>query len=98
MGTDDLETIDYNNDTPMNKLKTVDFNNYTEMSDLIDLKKESGTKEIEFVQQVPLNPGERLKTKRKPELNNYRELSKKSKNDITFMRQVPVHPRDRSKN
>ena len=49
MGTDDSETIDYNNDTPMDKFETVDFNNDTEMSDLIDLKKESGTKENVFV-------------------------------------------------
>ena len=50
LGTDDLETINYNNDTPMDDLETVDFNNDTEMSDLIDLKKE----DIEFVKQVPL--------------------------------------------
>ena len=49
LGTDDSETIDYNDDTLMDKLETVDFNNDTEMSDLIDLKKESGTKENEFV-------------------------------------------------
>ena len=39
MGTDDLETINYNNDTPMDDLETVDFNDDTEMSALIDLKK-----------------------------------------------------------
>ena len=65
----------------MDDLETVDFNNDTEMSDLIDLKKEV----IEFVKQVPLHPRERLKRKRKAELNNYSELSKKSKNDITFI-------------
>ena len=85
MGTDDLETIIYNNDTPMDNLETVDFNDNTEMSDLIDLKKESGTNGIEFVKQVPLYPRERLIRKRKAELNNYSELSKKSKNDITFI-------------
>ena len=72
LGTDDLETINYNNDTPMDDLETVDFNNDTEMSDLIDLKKE----DIEFVKQVPLHPRKRLKRKRKAELNNYSELSK----------------------
>ena len=41
LSTDDLETIDYNNDTPMDNLKTVNFNNDTEMSDLIDLKKKT---------------------------------------------------------
>ena len=59
----------------MDDLETVDFNNDTEMSDLIDLKKE----DIEFVKQVPLHPKERLKRKRKVELNNYSELSKKVK-------------------
>ena len=73
LGTDDLETINYSNDTPMDDLETVDFNNDTEMSDLIDLKKEV----IEFVKQVPLHPRERLKRKRKAELTNVSELSKK---------------------
>ena len=81
----------------MDDLETVDFNDNTEMSDLIDLKKESGTNDIEFVKQVPLHPRERLIRKRKAELNNYSELSKKSKSDITFIKQVPVHPRDRLK-
>ena len=60
MGTDNLKTIDYNNDTPMDDLETVDFNDDTEMSDLIDLKKESGIKDIEFIKQVPLHPRERF--------------------------------------
>ena len=55
------------------------------MSDLIDLKKE----DIELVKQVPLHPRERLKRKRKAELNNYNELSKKGKNDITFNSPCP---------
>ena len=80
LGSGDLETIDYNNDT--------------EMSDLIDLKKESGTKEIELIKQVPLHPANRLKRKRKSEINNYSELSKKSKNDTTFIRLISLHPRD----
>ena len=87
LGTDDLETINYSNDTPMDDLETVDFNNDTEMSNLIDVKKE----DIKFVKQVPLHPRERLKRKRKAELNNYNELSKKSKNGITLIKQVPVH-------
>ena len=97
LGSDDLQTIDYNNDTPIDDLETVDFNNDTEMSDLIDLKETSGTKEVEFMKQVHLHPRERLKRKRKSELNNYSELSKKSKNDITFIRQVHLHPRERLK-
>ena len=77
----------------MDDLETVNFNNDTEMSHFIDLKKE----DTEFFKQVPLYPRERLKRKRKAELNNYSELSKKSKSDITFIKQVPVHPRDRLK-
>ena len=61
LGTDDLETIYYNNDTPMDDLGTVDLNNDTEMSDLIDLKKEN----IEFVEQALLHLRERLKEKEK---------------------------------
>ena len=77
LGTDDLQTIDYNNETPIDDLETVDFNNDTEMSDLIDLKETSGTKEVEFIKQVPLHPRERLKRKRKAELNDHSKLSKK---------------------
>ena len=97
MGTDDLQTIDYNNVTPIDDLGTVDIHNDTEVSDLIDLKETPGAKEVEFIKQVPLRPREKLKRKIKAELNNYSELSKKSKNDITFIRQVPTHPRDRLK-
>ena len=61
LGTDDLETIYYNNDTPMDDLGTVDLNNDTKMSDLIDLKKEN----IEFVEQALLHLRERLKEKEK---------------------------------
>ena len=64
------------------------------MSDLIDSKKE----DTEFVKQVPLHTRERLKRKRKAELNTYSESNKKSKNDITLTKQVPIHPRDRLKN
>ena len=56
LGTDDLETIDYNNDTPIDGLETVEFNNDTEMSDFIDLEKG-----IEFVKQVPFYSREKLK-------------------------------------
>ena len=77
----------------MDDLETLDFNNDTEMSDSIDLKEG----DIEFVEHVPLHPRERLKRKRKVELYNYSELSKKSKNDITFVKEVPVHSRDRLK-
>ena len=45
MGTDYLETNDYNNNKPMDELDTADLNNDTEMSDIIYLKKKSGTKE-----------------------------------------------------
>ena len=70
LGADDLEIIDCNNDTAMDDLETVDFNDDTEISNSIDLKKESGTKDIEFIKQVPLHPRERLKRKIKAELNN----------------------------
>ena len=70
LGADDLEIIDCNNDTAMDDLETVDFNDDTEISNSIYLKKESGTKDIEIIKQVPLHPRERLKRKIKAELNN----------------------------
>ena len=85
LGTDDLQTIDYNNDTPIDDLETVDFNNDTEMSDLIDLKETSGTKEVEFIKQVPLHPRERLKRKTKAELNDHSKLSKKKVKTILLL-------------
>ena len=47
LGTDDLETIDYNNNTNTNNLadvETIDYNNDTNVNDLndINLKKTSG--------------------------------------------------------
>ena len=40
--------------------------------------------------------GKDKKTK-KAELNNYSELNKQNKNDITFIKRVAMHPRDRLK-
>ena len=34
LGTDDLQTIDYNNDVTLDDLETVDFNDDTQMTDL----------------------------------------------------------------
>ena len=41
-----------------------------------------------------LYPRERLKRKRKSELDNYSQLSKKRKNndEVNFIKQVPIHP------
>ena len=47
LGTDNLQTIDYNNDTSLDNLEAVDFNNDTQMIDLtnVDLKKTSAAQE-----------------------------------------------------
>ena len=51
-----------------------------------------------FVKQVPVHPKDRLKRKRKIKLENYDNLTKKSKgSDVTFVKQVPLHPRERLK-
>ena len=41
-----------------------------------------------------LYPRERLKRKRKSDLDNYNQLCKKRKNndEVTFIKQVPIHP------
>ena len=49
------------------------------------------------MKQVPFHPRERLKRKRKSTLENYSDLSKKSKNDVALIKQVPVHPDKRKK-
>ena len=50
LGTDNLQTIDCNNDATLDDLETIDFNNDTQMTDLtdidkIDLKKTSATQQ-----------------------------------------------------
>ena len=43
-----------------------------------------------------VHPRGRLKRKRKIKLENYDNLTKKSKgSDLTFMKQMPLHPRER---
>ena len=39
LGTDDLQTIDYNNDVTLDDLKTIGINNNTQMTDLTDIDK-----------------------------------------------------------
>ena len=44
--TDDLGTIDYNNDVSLDNLETIDFNSDTKMTDLTDIDK-IATKKIQ---------------------------------------------------
>ena len=61
-----------------------------------NLNKLRKTDEVKFIKQLPIHPRDKLKRKRKEELDNYRDLSKKSRNDaFVFIKQVPIHPRDR---
>ena len=39
LGTDDLQTIDYNTDLTLDDLETIDFNNDTQITDLTDIDK-----------------------------------------------------------
>ena len=39
LGTDDLQTSDYNNDVTLDDLKTIDFNNDTQITDLTSIDK-----------------------------------------------------------
>ena len=97
--TDDLMTIDYNNDVSLDDAATVDYHNDTQPNDLnneidkINLKKTSAT------QKAAKKIIKKYKNlKRKGQLVNYSKLSKNSKEDgIVIVKQVPVHPRDRLK-
>ena len=97
--TDDLMTIDYNNDVSLDDAATVDYHNDTQPNDLnneidkINLKKTSAT------QKAAKKIIKKYKNlKRKGQLVNYSKLSKNSKEDgIVFVKQVPLHPRDRLK-
>ena len=50
--------------------------------------------EVKFIKQVLLHLRERFKGKRKIELDNYSQLSKKRKNndEVTSIKQAPIHP------
>ena len=67
------------------------------MKRLRKVKTEITTNEdVAFVKQVALHPRDRLKRKRKIKLENYHNLTKKSKgSDVNFIKQVPLHPRER---
>ena len=50
------------------------------------------------MKRVPFHLRKRLKRKRKSTLENYSDLSKKSKNDdVTLIKQVPLHPDEQKK-
>ena len=53
---------------------------------------------VTLVKQFPLHPRDRLKIKSKIKLENYHNLTEKSKgSDITFIKQLLLHPRERLK-
>ena len=54
--------------------------------------------DIILVKQLPVHSRDRLKRKRKIKLENYNNLTKKSKgSDVTFIKQVPFHPTEKLK-
>ena len=92
LDTDDLETIDYNNDSNINDLddvETVDYNNDNNLNNLddTDLKKVSGKR----IAAKKIVKKYRNLARKKP----YQRISKKTDDNIVFLKQVPVHPRDR---
>ena len=100
---DDLETIDYNNDTSIDDLNDIVSNSKkgknTQLAAKKILKKykkiaqnkKGKTEDVTFIKQVPLHPRERMKRNRKVKT----EIT--TPEDIIFVKQVPVHPRDRLK-
>ena len=86
--TDDLETIDYNNDVNLNDLETVDYNNDTQLNELAN--------EIEQANLKTASAKQKPASKIIKKLFNYNKLNKKSKNDdIIFIKQVSIHSRDK---
>ena len=88
--------INYNNDVNSDELATVDYNNDTNPNNLnndiekIDLKKKSATRIA--AKEIIKN----YKNIKKGQLVNYSKLNKKSKDDyIVFIKPVSVHSRDR---
>ena len=82
LGTDDLQTIDYNNDVTLDDLETVDFNDDTQMTDLtdidkIDLKKSSATQQAAKIIIKKIQ-----KFKKMGELSNTVNQIKKAKAEI----------------
>ena len=52
LGTDNLKTIDYNNNITLDDLETIDFNNDTQMTDLTDIDKIDLKKTLQYNKQL----------------------------------------------
>ena len=96
--TNDLETIDYNNDVSLHDVQTVVYNNDTQLDELHSEPEQIVPKNISTLKTAKKITKKYRNLKRKGQLVNYSKLNKKSKDDdIVFIKQVPVHPRDRFK-
>ena len=96
--TDDLETVDYNNDVSLDDVQTVDYNNDTQLDELDSEPEQIVPKNISIQKTAKEIIKKYRNIKRKGQLVNYSKLNKKRKdNDIVFIKQVPVHPKDRLK-
>ena len=84
----DLETVDYNNDTrldALDNLETVDYNNGTSITNLVPIKKLETIKEDDEEEGLQI-----IKTV------NYATISNKD-DDVKFILKTPLHPRERLK-
>ena len=95
LGTDNLQTIDHNNDVSVDDLKTLGFSTDTQMTDLNDIDKidlkpygrlnNKSKDDAVFIKQTPVHPRDRLK-----------KLAAEGE-EVKFIKQVLVHPTDRLK-
>ena len=98
LDTEDLETVDYNNDNNIDDFDdvvTVDYNFDNNLKDIdeIDLKKTSPAKKLAAKKIVKKY---RNLARKKP----YQKFSSKKKqrdhdDDVVFLKKILVHPRDR---
>ena len=85
----DLETVDYNNDTELDDLddlETVDYNNDTSVTDLVPIKK------LEIIKEED-DEEDGLQTIKTV---NYMTISNDN-DDVKFIKKTPWHPRERLK-
>ena len=106
LDTDNLETVDYNNDNniaDLDDIATVDYNNDNNLDDVttVDYNNDNNLKDLDDV-DLKKTSGKQLAAKKIVKIykkmarkKTYWKISKKTDNDVVFLKQVPVHPRDR---
>ena len=106
LDTDDLETVDYNNDdniADLDDIATVDYSNDNNLDDVatVDYNNNNNLKDLDDI-GLKKTSGKQIaakkivkKYKKIVRKKPYQKISKKTDNDVVCLEQVHVHLRDR---